>query len=245
MDPLIQEIRKASAASRQVFGGGVPFAKLDPSLTTPTGVAGGVLGPAPLAQAAAIAWMLENEDRMPIFPMVNSEKQSGEYREWPKNTLHYVEAQKRAIGTEARNIYDAPIFQPFSTEMYALKAPVYDEIIANQNAQVDYVQRAGVNLAEAMARTMIKRWISVALKADAWDARVSGVTDPNISFHRPVGRHGDPQAVHPVGRVREDGRRLPVQPGARRSQGAAAHQGADGVHPERSLHHPRHLRGSH
>ena len=187
MNPLIQEIRKSAAASRQIVKadgtvGGIPFAKLEPSLQSPVNVVGGVRGPAPVAQAAAIAWMLENENRMPIFPKVVSDKQSGEYREWPKNSLHYVEAQKRAIGTEARNIEDAPVFKPYSTEMYALQYAVYDKIVANQHAQVDSVQRAGVDLAEGMARTMIKAWIDVALKADAWDFRAGGVVAKNTSF---------------------------------------------------------------
>ena len=53
MDPMLREIRKANAMQ----AGGIAFQKFKPSL-------GEVRGPAPLAQAAAIAWMLDNEAEM-------------------------------------------------------------------------------------------------------------------------------------------------------------------------------------
>ena len=165
MDNLLQEVRKANAGMSSTAG--IAFQKFKPSL-------GEVRGPAPLAQAAAIAWMLDNEAEMTIFPRVSVEQQSGEYREWPRNVLHSVKAQKMAVGDIAKEIYDAPEFKTYSTEMFGLQAPVFDKVIANQNAQVDYVQRAGVNLAQAMERVMIDAFIDVAMKPEPWTYKVAG-----------------------------------------------------------------------
>ena len=165
MDPMIKEIRKAQS----VQAGGIAFQKFRPEL-------GEVRGPAPLAQAAAIAWMLDNEAEMGIFPRISVEQQSGEYREWPRNVLHSVKAQRMAVGDEAKNIYDAPVFKQYATDMYGLQAPVFDKVLANQNAQVDYVQRAGVNLAQAMERVMIDEFIKTALPtgSDPWKFTLTG-----------------------------------------------------------------------
>ena len=179
MDNLLQEVRKANAAMGSTAG--IAFQKFKPSL-------GEVRGPAPLAQAAAIAWMLDNEQEMTIFPRVSVEQQSGEYREWPRNVLHSVKARKMAVGDVAKEIYDAPEFRTYTTEMYGLQAPVFDKVLANQNAQVDYVQRAGVNLAQAMERVMIDSFIEVAMKPDAWTYKLNGGTGGQF----PVNRTPDP-----------------------------------------------------
>ena len=182
MDPMLREIRKANAMQA-----GIAFQKFKPSL-------GEVRGPAPLAQAAAIAWMLDNEAEMSIFPRVSVEQQSGEYREWPRNVLHSVKAQKMKVGDEARNIYDAPEFKTYTTEMYGLQAPVFDKVLANQNAQVDYVQRAGVNLAQGMERIMIDEFIRVAMQQTAWANRVAGNASTTNTNLRPTsGTAGDRQ----------------------------------------------------
>ena len=175
MDPMVREIRKANQA---ISVGGMAFQKFDPSLAA-------VRGPAPLAQAAAIAWMLDNEAEMTIFPRISVEQQSGEYREWPRNVLHAVKANPMSVGDEARNIYDRPVFKQYETQMYGLQAPVFDKVLANQNAQVDYVQRAGVNLAQAMERVMIDEFLATAFQASAWDFRVAGVNTKNTSFTDP------------------------------------------------------------
>ena len=83
-----------------------------------------------------------------------------------------------AVGDEAKNIYDAPEFKTYETDMYGVQAPVFDKVLANQNAQVDYVQRAGVNLAQAMERVMIDEFIKTALPAtgtEPWTFTLTGV----------------------------------------------------------------------
>ena len=176
MDPILNEIRKAQA--EMMPAGGAPFAKFDPSLAA-------VRGPAPLAQAAAITWMLDNADQMPIFPKIVVEQQSGEYREWPRNVLHAVKAQPMSVGDEAKNVYDAPEFKTYDTRMYGLQAPVFDKVIANQNAQVDYVTKAGQNLAQAMSRVLIDEFINVALQDGVWTFNAAGVASKTATFTDP------------------------------------------------------------
>jgi hypothetical protein len=141
--------------------------------------------PVPTANAVHIDYALSDlsvaylQEKPPIsdliFPRVSVDHQSNKYFLWNKGDFLRDDAQKRAPGADFAQTKIGLTTDSYYCDQFGLEYPVYDEIVANEDASVRLKQNATRVLTSRLNMKKDRAFAADFLTTSVWGTDITGV----------------------------------------------------------------------